>query len=85
MSLLGNRSVGFGAKVARAVMRRKVEKEIEGGSMDGTALDWYNVKQFFLLLVNALVVCAALRTCLSLERTLCAWLRTSLSCLGHIL
>ena len=44
----------------------------------------YNVNQF-LLLVNALVVCAALRTCLSVERTLCAWLRTSLSCLGHIL
>ena len=72
-------------------MQRKVEKEIEGGSVDGTALDWYNVKQFFLLLVNALVICA-LRTSLTLERTLaaaertlCAWLRTSLSCLGHIL
>ena len=38
-----------------------------------------------LLLVNALVVSAALRTCLATERTLSTRLRTSLSCLRHIL
>ena len=38
-----------------------------------------------LLLINALVVSAALRTCLATERTLSTWLRTSLSCLRHIL
>ena len=38
-----------------------------------------------LLLVNALVVSAALRTCLATEWTLSTWLRTSLSCLRHIL
>ena len=38
-----------------------------------------------LLLVNALVVSAALRTSLATEWTLSTWLRTSLSCLRHIL
>ena len=38
-----------------------------------------------LLLVNALVVSAALRTCLATEWTLSTWLRTSLCCLRHIL
>ena len=53
------------------------------------ALPVYNVNQKLtdrLLLVYALVVSAALRTCLTaLERTLCAWLRTCLCSLRHIL
>lgn len=69
-----------------ATMVSRLSKEIEGSSIIGTALGFNILVSQILLLVNALVVCTALRTCLAaVEWALCTWLRTALSCLRHVL